>query len=136
MLSDWSTFSHDLLSFKKYNSCVPDFSSKSFLVILMFPLLIESFLSRGSIEISMMVALGHCFLAEIPDSIIPLTSCSWGLWSRCFFWKEWKYTKYYNHWKNLNFVFSITHVEFVPRYTKIESVMMGKTIFPNFRASA
>ena len=136
MLSDWSTFSHDLLSFKKYNSCVPDFSSKSFLVILMFPLLIESFLSRGSIEISMMVALGHCFLAEIPDSIIPLTSCSRGSWSRCFFWKEWKYTKYYNHWKNLNFVFSITHVEFVPRYTKIESVMMGKTIFPNFRASA
>ena len=136
MLSDWSTFSHDLLSFKKYNSCIPDFSSKSFLVILMFPLLIESLWSRGSIEISMMVALGHCFLAEIPDSIIPLTSCSWGLWSRCFFWKEWKYTKYYNHWKNLNFVFSITHVEFVPRYTKIESVMMGKTIFPNFRASA
>ena len=64
------------------------FLLKSLLVILMFPLLIESFLSRGSIEISMMVALGHCFLAEIPDSVIPLTSCSQGSWSRCFFWKE------------------------------------------------
>ena len=36
----------------------------------MFPLLIESFLTRGSNEISSTVALGRCFLAEIPDSII------------------------------------------------------------------
>ena len=82
MLSDWSTFSQNLLFFKKYKSCLPDFSSKSFLVILMFPPLIESFLSRGSNEISMAVALEHCFLVEIPDSIIPLTSSPGGLWSR------------------------------------------------------
>ena len=48
----------------------------------MFLLLIESFLSRGSNEISMTVALEHCFLVEIPDSIIPLTSSPGGLWSR------------------------------------------------------
>ena len=134
MLSDWSTFSHDLLCFKKYNSCLPDFSSKSFLVILMFPLLIESLWSRGSIEISMMVALGHCFLAEIPDSIIPLTSCSRGSWSRCFFWKEWKYTKYYNHWKNLNFVFSITHVEFCPQVYQNWKCYDGKNDFSKFQS--
>ena len=34
----------------------------------MFPLLIESFFSRRSNEISMEIALGHCFLPEIPDS--------------------------------------------------------------------
>ena len=50
----------------------------------MFPLLIESFLSRGSIEISMTVALGHFVLAQIPYSIILSTSSSGGLWSRLF----------------------------------------------------
>ena len=52
--------------------------------MLMFSLLIESFLPRGSNEISTTVALGHCFLAEIPDSTIPLTRSSGGLWSRLF----------------------------------------------------
>ena len=83
MLSDWSTFSHDLLCFKKYKSCLPDSSSRSLLVILMFPLLIES-LSRGVNGISTTVALSHCFLAEIPNSTIPLTSFSEGLWSILF----------------------------------------------------
>ena len=50
----------------------------------MFPLLIKSFLPRGSNEISATVALGHCFLAEIPGSSIPLTSSSGVLWSRLF----------------------------------------------------
>ena len=36
-----------------YKSCLPDSSSKSLLVILMCPLLIESFLPRGSKGISM-----------------------------------------------------------------------------------
>ena len=47
--------------------------------MLMFSLLIESFLPRGSNEISTTVALGHCFLAEIPDSTIPLTRSLWGI---------------------------------------------------------
>ena len=68
---------NDLLCFKKYESCLPDFSSKSLLVILMLPLLIASFLPRGNNGISTMVALGHCFLAEIPESL-------GGLWSRLF----------------------------------------------------
>ena len=50
----------------------------------MFPLLIESFLPQGSNEISRTVALGHCFLAEITDSIIPLAISSGGLRSRLF----------------------------------------------------
>ena len=76
----WSTFCHDLLCFKKYKSCLPDFSSKSLLVmILMFLFLTESFLLQRSNGISMTVALRHCFLAEIPDSMIPLTSSSGGL---------------------------------------------------------
>ena len=62
--------------FKSCKSRVPDFSSKSLLVILMFSFLIESFLLRGSNGLSMMVALGHCFLAEIPDSTIPFF---WGI---------------------------------------------------------
>ena len=70
--------------FKSYKSRVPNFSSKSLLVILMFSFLIESFLLRGSNGLSMMVALGHCFLAEIPDSTIPLTSFSGEVWSRLF----------------------------------------------------
>ena len=70
--------------FKKYKPCFPDSSSKSLLVILMFLLLTESFLLQGSNGISMMVALWHCFLAEIPDSIIPVASSSGGLWSRLF----------------------------------------------------
>ena len=41
------------------------------------------FISRSN-EITMTVALEHCFLAEIPDNIIPLTSCSRGLWPRLF----------------------------------------------------
>ena len=36
----------------------------------MFPLLIDSFLTQGSNEISTTVAVGRCFLAEIPDSMI------------------------------------------------------------------
>ena len=54
----------------------------------MFLLLIESFLSRGSNEISMTVALGHCFLAEIPDSFIPLTSSMDDYGQDCLFRKE------------------------------------------------
>ena len=50
---------------------------------MLFSLLIESFLPRGSNEISTTVALGR-FLAEIPDSTIPLTRSSGGLWSRLF----------------------------------------------------
>ena len=49
------------------------------MVILMFPLLVESLLLQRSNEISMTVALGHCYLAEIPDSIIPLRSSSGGI---------------------------------------------------------
>ena len=40
----------------------------------MFPLLTKSYLPREINEISATVALGHCFLAEIPGSFIPLTS--------------------------------------------------------------
>ena len=84
MLNDWSAFSHDLLCFKKYKPCLPDSSCKSLLVISMFLFLIESFLPRGSNGISTTVALWHCFLAEIPDSIISLASSSGGLWWRLF----------------------------------------------------
>ena len=66
--------------FQKYKSCLPDFSSKSLLVmILMFLFLAEPFLLQGSNGINMTAALRHCFLAEIPDSMIPLTSSSGGL---------------------------------------------------------
>ena len=51
-------------------------------MILMFPLLIESFLPRGNNRISTTVALLHYSLVGIPDNIIPLTSSSGGLWSR------------------------------------------------------
>ena len=55
----------------------------------MFLLLIESFLSRGSNEISMTVALGPIsFLAEIPDSFIPLTSSMGDYGQDCLFRKE------------------------------------------------
>ena len=48
-------------------------------MILMFLFLAESFLLQGSNGINMTAALRHCFLAEIPDSMIPLTSSSGGL---------------------------------------------------------
>ena len=98
---------------KKDKPCLLDFSSKSPSVILMFRLLIKSFLLQGSNGISTTVALGHCFLAEISDSIIPLTS-SGRLWFVC----SRKNENIFNTriiGKNLNFAFSIIHVEFYPQ---------------------
>ena len=108
-LSDWSTFSRNLL-FQK--SCVPDFSSKSLLVILMFSFLIESFLLQGSNGLSMMVALEHFFLAEIQDSNIPLTSFSGEFWSRLFVSERMKIYLILELLENFKFCILIVHVEF------------------------
>ena len=95
-----------------YKSRVPDFSSKSLLVILMFSFLIESFLLQGSNGLSIMVALGHFFLAEIPDSNIPLTSFSGEFWSRLFVSERMKIYLILELLENFKFCILIVHVEF------------------------
>lgn len=74
MLSGWSTFSHNLLHFKKCDSCLPDSYFHILLMGLIFPLLIEYLFSRGSNGISLTVVLWNCFFAEMSDSSIPLIS--------------------------------------------------------------
>ena len=137
MLNDWSTFSQNLLCFKRYKSCLPDFSSKRLLVILMFPLLINPFLPQGSNEISRMVALGHWFLAEILESIIPLTSSSKGLWSRLFVPERMKIylilelSEKSNFWILHNICCILS-----PGIPKFKVLWREKVFFPNFRVSA
>ena len=133
-VNDWSTFSHNLLCFKKYKSCWPDFSSKRLLVILMFPLLINSFLLQGSYEITRMVALGHWFLAEILESIIPLTSSSKGLWPRLFVPQRMKISLTLELSEKSNFcILHNTCCILSPGIPKSKSVMAGKSIFSKFQ---
>ena len=119
-----------------YKSRVPDFSSKSLLVILMFSFLIESFLLQGSNGLSMMVALEHFFLAEIQDSNIPLTSFSGEFWSRLFVSER---MKIYLILELLeNFKFCILHSTcwiLFPSVPKFKVLWLEKYFFPNFRIS-
>ena len=116
-----------LLCFK---SCLPDFSSKSLLVILMCSLLFRSFLPRGSNEISTTVALGHCFLTEIPDSITPLGSSSRGLQSRLFVPERMKIYSILELLKEFNFCsLHIIHVQFYPQlYQNLKCYMIESPI--------
>ena len=136
MLSDWSAFSQGLLCFKKYKPCLPD-SSKSLLVISVFLLLIESFLPWGSNGISTTIALWHCFLVEIPDSIVPLASLSGGLWSRLFVLQRIKI-----HWilklleKSRFCNLHNTCWILSPGIPIFKVLLLEKYFFPNFRVSA
>ena len=58
--------------------------SKSELMILMFPLLKDSFLSSGSSRIITTLTQWHCACTEIPVKISPLTISSGELWSTLF----------------------------------------------------
>ena len=107
-----------------------NFSSKNLLMILMFPLLIESFLPRWSNGINTMVTLGHCFLAEIADSIILLTSSSGGLWSRLFVPERMKIYLILELLKKFNFyILHNTCWILSPGITKLKVLWLEKIFF-------